>query len=98
VVHHYGRKEGKRTMQETHAYDMIYERRPEKPLSRPILNHREHLSTLLEMAADIVSSHASASKLSTDELLLEIQKAYASRQALEAGKGKEIVSATGETI
>jgi predicted transcriptional regulator len=44
------------------------------------------MASLVELAAEIVSSHASTSKLSTDELLQEIQKVYASLQALEAGK------------
>src|ERR1035437_1493570 len=50
------------------------------------------MATLLEMAAEIVSSHASTSKLSTDELLQEIQKVYASLQALEAGKVAEVLT------
>lgn len=44
------------------------------------------MATLVELAAEIVSSHASSSPMSTDQLLLEIQKVYASLQALEAGK------------
>jgi predicted transcriptional regulator len=42
--------------------------------------------TLLEMAAEIVSSHASTTPMSGDELLQEIQKVYASLQAIGAGQ------------
>ncbi len=44
--------------------------------------------TLLELTASIVSSHASMSEMSSDELLQEIQKVYASLQQLE-GVGAE---------
>lgn len=44
------------------------------------------MATLLELAAEIVASHASTTEMSTDELLLEIQKVYAALQNLEAGK------------
>jgi len=40
-------------------------------------------STLVELAASIVSSHASVNEMSTDELLQEIQKVYAALQELE---------------
>lgn len=43
------------------------------------------MSNLLEMATDIVTSHASVTAMTTDELLLEIQKVYAALKALEAG-------------
>ncbi|HTG81924.1 MAG TPA: MucR family transcriptional regulator [Geobacteraceae bacterium] len=39
--------------------------------------------TLLELTASIVSSHASMSEMSSDDLLQEIQKVYASLQQLE---------------
>ena len=52
------------------------------------------MANLLEMAAEIVSSHASTTPMSSDDLLQEIQKVYASLQAIESGK--EIV-AVGET-
>lgn len=39
--------------------------------------------TLLEMATSIVSSHASVSEMSTEELLQEIQKVYEALQKLE---------------
>jgi len=39
--------------------------------------------TLLEMASSIVSSHASVSEMSTEELLQEIQKVYTALQKLE---------------
>lgn len=42
-------------------------------------------STLLELTASIVSSHAAVSELSTDELVQEIQKVHATLQQLEGG-------------
>ncbi len=43
-------------------------------------------NTLVELAATIVSSHASVTVMSTDELLQEIQKVYASLQQLETAE------------
>jgi predicted transcriptional regulator len=43
------------------------------------------MATLLELASDIVSSHASQTPMSSDELLLEIQKVHAALKLLEAG-------------
>ena len=43
------------------------------------------MATLVEIAAQIVSSHASTTEMSTDELLLEIQKVYTALQNLEEG-------------
>lgn len=40
-------------------------------------------STLVELAASIVSSHASVNEMSTEELLQEIQKVYGALQELE---------------
>ncbi len=40
-------------------------------------------ATLVELAADIVASHASVNEMSTEELLQEIQKVYAALQQLE---------------
>src|SRR6266702_5228406 len=51
------------------------------------------MATLLEMAAEIVSSHASTTPMSSDDLLQEIQKVYASLRAIEAGQpvaGEEV--------
>ncbi|ABB31541.1 transcriptional regulator, MucR family [Geobacter metallireducens RCH3] len=42
-------------------------------------------STLLELTAGIVSSHAAMSELSTEELVQEIQKVYTTLQQLEGG-------------
>lgn len=53
------------------------------------------MATLLELAAEIVSSHASTTEMSTDELLQEIQKVYGALQNLEAGK--EIAAGGDET-
>ena len=44
------------------------------------------MATLLELASDIVSSHASTTPMSSDDLVLEIQKVYAALLDLEAGK------------
>lgn len=52
------------------------------------------MSTILELVSDIVSSHASTSPMSSDELVLEIQKVHAALKALE--DGIEVVSITGE--
>lgn len=54
------------------------------------------MATLLELASDIVSSHASTTSMSSDELVQEIQKVYAALQALEVGK-EVTVSGAGET-
>jgi len=43
------------------------------------------MATILELTSDIVSSHASASPMSSDELVLEIKKVYAALQVLETG-------------
>lgn len=40
-------------------------------------------NTLVELAANIVSSHASTNAMTTDELLQEIQKVYSTLQQLE---------------
>ncbi|KAF0218561.1 MAG: MucR family transcriptional [Geobacteraceae bacterium] len=48
--------------------------------------------TLLELTASIVSSHASVSEMTSEELLQEIQKVYSSLQQLE-GAGAEIAEA-----
>lgn len=42
-------------------------------------------ATLVELAADIVASHASVNEMSTEELVQEIQKVYAALQQLETG-------------
>jgi predicted transcriptional regulator len=52
------------------------------------------MATLLELASDIVSSHASTTPMSSEELVLEIQKVHAALKALEASK--EVVSITVE--
>jgi predicted transcriptional regulator len=44
------------------------------------------MATLLELAASIVESHASTTEMTTDDLLLEIQKVYQTLKALEEGK------------
>jgi predicted transcriptional regulator len=51
------------------------------------------MATLLELAAEIVASHASTTEMTTDELLLEIQKVYSSLQALETGKETLVAAA-----
>jgi predicted transcriptional regulator len=42
-------------------------------------------ATLVELAANIVSSHASVNEMSTEDLLQEIQKVYTALQQLETG-------------
>lgn len=43
------------------------------------------MATLIELAAEIVSSHASATEMSSDELLLEIRKVYDTLRQLDIG-------------
>lgn len=45
-------------------------------------------STLLELTANIVSSHASVSEMSGEELLQELQKVYSALQKLETVTGE----------
>ena len=52
------------------------------------------MATLLELAALIVESHASTTEMTTDDLLLEIQKVYQTLKTLE--EGKEVVIAPSE--
>jgi predicted transcriptional regulator len=44
------------------------------------------MASLLELASDIVSSHASTTPMSSEELVQEIKKVFAALQALETGK------------
>lgn len=44
------------------------------------------MATLLELAADIVASHAANNKLSTDELVQELQKVHTALKQLESGQ------------
>lgn len=43
------------------------------------------MSTILDLTAQIVSSHASSTQMTSNELLQELQKVYSSLQALEGG-------------
>jgi predicted transcriptional regulator len=54
------------------------------------------MATLLEMAAEIVSSHASVTSMSTEELLLELQKVHAALKNIEAGT--EVVVPESEEV
>jgi predicted transcriptional regulator len=45
------------------------------------------MATILELASDIVSSHASTTPMTSDELVLEIQKVHAALKKLEAAEG-----------
>jgi predicted transcriptional regulator len=56
------------------------------------------MATLVELAAEIVSSHASNSPLSTEQLLSEIQKVYAALQALESGSESQVAEAPKAAI
>ncbi len=49
------------------------------------------MATLTELAAEIVSSHASATAMSSDELLQEIRKVYETLKQLESGVAEEVV-------
>jgi predicted transcriptional regulator len=44
------------------------------------------MATITEMAAEIVSSHAATSPMTTEELVQELQKVHAALRALEAGE------------
>lgn len=50
------------------------------------------MSTLIEMASEIVSAHVSANQMSTEELLAEIQKVHAALKSLESGQAVEGVA------
>ena len=43
------------------------------------------MATIIELVSDIVSSHASSSQMTSEELVLEIQKVHAALKALESG-------------
>lgn len=47
------------------------------------------MATLVEIAGQVVAAHAASSKLSTEELLLELTKVYAALKNLEAGQPVE---------
>ena len=57
-------------------------------------------SSLLELTANIVSSHASVSEMSGEDLLLELQKVHIALQKLEGemGEGAEKVEAKGPAM
>jgi predicted transcriptional regulator len=54
------------------------------------------MASILELASDIVSSHASTTPMSSEDLLTEIQKVHAALKALEVGK-ESVVPAAEET-
>ena len=47
------------------------------------------MATLVEIAAQLVASHASSTPMTSDELLAEIAKVHAALKNLEAGQGVE---------
>jgi predicted transcriptional regulator len=47
------------------------------------------MATLVEIAAQLVSSHASSTPMTSDELLAEISKVHSALKRLEAGEGGE---------
>ena len=57
-------------------------------------------SSLLELTANIVSSHASVTEMSGEDLLLELQKVHVALQKLEVetGEGVEKAEAKGPAI
>jgi predicted transcriptional regulator len=50
------------------------------------------MTSLMEMVAEIVSAHASANQLSSDELLSELKKVHSTLKALESGQTAEGIS------
>jgi predicted transcriptional regulator len=50
------------------------------------------MATILELASNIVASHASTTPMSSDELVQEIKKVYASLNALEAVMAVEVIT------
>jgi predicted transcriptional regulator len=44
------------------------------------------MATLVEIAGQLIAAHATSTKLTTEELILEISKVHAALQALEAGQ------------
>ena len=47
------------------------------------------MSTLVEIAGQLVAAHATSCKLTTDELLLELSKVHSALKALESGQAGE---------
>ena len=58
------------------------------------------MATLLEMVKDIVAAHAQATPMTTGELISELQKVYATLQALETGTPvpPEVAALTEEAV
>ena len=54
-------------------------------------------SLLVELTANIVSSHAASVELTSEELLLEIQKVYTALKNLESDSGSEAEEVVKET-
>jgi len=52
------------------------------------------MATLVEIAGQLVAAHATSTKLTTEELILEISKVHAALQALESG---QVVDGGAET-
>ena len=53
------------------------------------------MTTLLEMATDIVSSHATTTPMTKDELIAEINSVYSALSSLEKG---EVVQGEGQDV
>jgi len=51
------------------------------------------MGSLLEMTANIVSSHASKTSLASDDLIQELQRVYVSLQRLENGAAGDVTAA-----
>ncbi|MBJ6799034.1 MucR family transcriptional regulator [Geomonas propionica] len=56
------------------------------------------MATLVEIAAQLVSSHASSTPMTSDELLAEIAKVHAALKNLEAGQAIEGVEETRPSV
>lgn len=56
------------------------------------------MATLVEIAAQLVSSHASSTPMTSDELLAEISKVHAALKSLEAGQTLEGVEESKPSV
>jgi predicted transcriptional regulator len=65
-------------------------------LSLTSQSHKEkNMSTLLEMAAEIVAAHASTTAMSKEELISELSQIHQALSALEKGETPAVESQTG---
>lgn len=55
-------------------------------------------SSIIELAADIVASHASTTSMTTDELITELQKVHSALLAFETGKEVPVSGEETKTV